>query len=70
MPPLSVASLREFAEQFVREQALLLIFTDYVAVMLNSEICAILLAAVPLQSPAVAAAQMHAHRGTLPCSVR
>src|SRR3954454_15478004 len=38
VPPLSVESLHEFAEQFVREQSLLPIYTDYVAVMLNSEI--------------------------------
>jgi geranylgeranyl diphosphate synthase type II len=47
VPPLSVASLREFAEQFVREQGLLPIYTDYVAVMLNSEIWRDSLAAVP-----------------------
>src|SRR5579862_9843099 len=47
VPPLSVQSLREFAEQFVRERRLAPIYTDYVAVLLNSEIWRDSLAAVP-----------------------
>ena len=49
VPPLSIADLRSYAEAFVREQAIALIYTDFVGVLLNSEVWRDQLATVPYE---------------------
>lgn len=49
VPPISNGQLREFAEQFVASNKLDPIYTDYVAVVLNSEVWRDQLAAVPFE---------------------
>lgn len=49
VPPISNGQLREFAEQFVARHQLNTIYTDYVAVVLNSEVWRDQLAAVPFE---------------------
>ncbi len=49
VPPLSVGQLRELSEQFVAKHKLDAIYTDYVAVVLNSEVWRDQVAAVPFE---------------------
>lgn len=49
VPPISNGLLREYAEQFVARHGLGQIYTDYVAVVLNSEVWRDQLAAVPFE---------------------
>lgn len=49
VPPLSIADLRSYAEAFVREQAIAPIYTDFVGVLLNSEVWRDQLATVPYE---------------------
>lgn len=49
VPPLSLPELRALSEQFVAEQELDPIYTDYVAVVLNSEVWRDQLASVPYE---------------------
>lgn len=49
VPPISVGQLREYSEQFVAAHELDPIYTDYVAVVLNSEVWRDTVAAVPFE---------------------